>query len=67
MLLSSHSISSSALSDVYRGRMAGKHVAVKVLRVHADNRVQVAKVRDLAAEESYVRMLIPSRPFITKP
>lgn len=46
-LLSPHSISSSALSDVYKGSMSGKYVAIKVLRVHVDNRDQVAKVRTL--------------------
>jgi predicted unusual protein kinase regulating ubiquinone biosynthesis (AarF/ABC1/UbiB family) len=37
-------ISSSAMSDVYKARTSDDEVAIKVLRVHADNRTEVRKV-----------------------
>jgi hypothetical protein len=38
------SVSSSALSDVYRGQHAGVAVAVKSLRLHGDDREKVKQV-----------------------
>jgi serine/threonine protein kinase len=40
-------VSRSAFSDVYRGRGYGKELAVKVLRVHADERNRVRRVSAL--------------------
>jgi hypothetical protein len=44
---SDHATSSSALSDVYVGHSRGTKVAVKVLRLHADDRKGVQKVRTI--------------------
>lgn len=38
-------ISSSGYSDIYRGLLQGRAVALKVLRVHVDTRAKVTKAR----------------------
>lgn len=38
------SVSESAISDIYRGKIGKRKVAVKVLRMHMDNREKVEKV-----------------------
>lgn len=47
-------ISSSAFSDVYRGQLNGRAVALKALRIHVDNRVKVTKVSIFSTTQSYV-------------
>lgn len=37
-------VSSSAMSDVYRGQINGHNVALKSLRIHVDDYVKVMKV-----------------------
>lgn len=44
ILYSRSPISSSALSDVYKGTMLDDDVAIKVLRIHEDNRTEVRRV-----------------------
>lgn len=44
MALSQRPVSSSAYSDVYKGRMGGQAVALKSLRIHASNQSKVLKV-----------------------
>jgi hypothetical protein len=43
-----HAISCSAFSDVHRGTCDGEMVAVKILRIHADDVEGVKKVRIVA-------------------
>jgi hypothetical protein len=42
--LSSHPLSSSAFSDVYKAQWGTREVALKVLRMHTDNQEKVKKV-----------------------
>jgi hypothetical protein len=52
VLDSQHAISSSALSDIYRGEFVRTVVAVKTLRIHMDNQQEVRKVRLLSMGQS---------------